>query len=74
MKYYAYINDADGNFDCFLKADTADELQQHFLEYIAKFPGSSCWFMFHGTFVDFEERFKNQVLIEKVRDANESGL
>ena len=54
MKYYAYINDSDGNFECFLESDTADELQQHFLEYIAEFPGSSCSFMFHGTFVDFE--------------------
>lgn len=54
MNYYAFMLDDEGNFDCFLEADTLEQLQQDVLEYIAEFPGFSVSFIFHGTFVDFE--------------------
>jgi len=54
MNYYAFILDDQGNFDCILEADSLNELKEHIKEYLAEFVGHSVSFVFHGSFVDFQ--------------------
>lgn len=59
MKYYAYINDDQGKFDCILESDSLDDLHEHVDEYCQEFTGHYCLFKFHGKIVDLEKTVEN---------------
>lgn len=53
-KYYALMIDDASHFDCFIEADSQDELIETCEEYIQENPTHKILFVFHGTIIDLQ--------------------
>lgn len=50
--FYAQILDDESHFDCFIEAETKEELDQTIGEYLKEYPGHSVLFCFEGKILD----------------------